>query len=70
MRSPLSQRFKHLLYNKPAKVENNLESFQTLFMLDAKVLNKILIDSLTFNLYDVCPRFVKCEANSIASTEA
>ena len=41
MRSPLFQRFQHLLYNKPAKVENNLKSFQTVFTLDAKnFLNK------------------------------
>ena len=35
-----------------------------------KFLTKILIDSLTFDSYDVRSRFVKCEANSIASTEA
>ena len=40
MRSPLFQRYQHLLYNKPAKVENNLKSFQAVFTLDAKDLNK------------------------------
>ena len=36
MRSTLSQRFQHFLYNKPVKVENNLKSFQTVFIIDAK----------------------------------
>ena len=40
MRRPLSQRFQHLLNNNPAKVENNLKSFQTVFMPDAKIFNK------------------------------
>ena len=33
MRSPLSQSFQHFLQNKPAKVENNLKSFQTVLIL-------------------------------------
>ena len=37
---PTFQRFQHLLYNKPAKVENNQKSFQTVFMLGAKIFNK------------------------------
>ena len=41
MRSPLSQIFPHFLHNKPAKVENNLKSFQTVFILQAiKFVNK------------------------------
>ena len=43
MRNPLSQRFQHFLHNKPAKVENNLKSFQTVFILKAiKFVNKNL----------------------------
>ena len=34
MRSPLSQRFQLFSHNKPAKVENNLNSFQTVFKID------------------------------------
>ena len=37
MRSPLSRRFQHSLHNKPAKVENNLKSFQTVFILKANI---------------------------------
>ena len=40
MRSRLSQRFQHLVYNKPAKVENQLNSFQTVFILDAKIFQQ------------------------------
>ena len=36
MRSTLSQKFQHFLYNKPVKVGNNLKPFQTVFILDAK----------------------------------
>ena len=31
MRNPISQTFQHFLHNTPAKVENNLKSFQTFF---------------------------------------
>ena len=34
-----SQSFQHLLNNKPAKVDNNLISFQTVFTLDEKILS-------------------------------
>ena len=40
MRSPFCQRFQHLLYNKPAKVENNLKSFQTVLTLDPKIFKQ------------------------------
>ena len=58
MTDPNSQSFQHLLHNKPAKVDHNLISFQTVFTLDEKVLStKIFFnDSLTFNSYDVCSR--------------
>ena len=58
MTDPNSQSFQHLLHNKPAKVDHNLISFQTVFRLDEKVLStKIFFnDSLTFNSYDVCSR--------------
>ena len=52
-----SQSFQHLLHNKPAKVDHNLISFQTVFTLDKKFLStKFFNDSLTFNSYDVCSR--------------
>ena len=37
MTDPNSQRFQHLLHNKPAKVDHNLISFQTVFTLDEKI---------------------------------
>ena len=41
MRNPISQSFPHFLHNKPAKIENNLKSFQTVFILQAiKFVNK------------------------------
>ena len=41
MRSLLSQTFTHIFHNKPVKVENNLKSFQTVFILQAiKFVNK------------------------------
>ena len=58
MTDPNSQSFQHLLHNKPAKVDHNLVSFQTVFTLDENILStKIFFnDSLTFNSYDVCSR--------------
>ena len=57
MPDPNSQSFPHLLHNKPAKVDNNLISFQTVFTLDEKIFStKNFNDSLTFNSYDVCSR--------------
>ena len=57
MTDPDSQSFQHLLHNKPAKVDHNLISFQTVFTLDEKILStKFFNDSLTFNSYDVCSR--------------
>ena len=41
MRSPHSQSSPHFLPNKPAKVENNLKPFPTVFILQAiKFVNK------------------------------
>ena len=40
MRNPLSQRFQHLLHNKPAKVEKQPEIFSDSFHADAKIFNK------------------------------
>ena len=34
-----SQSFQHLFNNKPAKVDHNLISFQTVFTLDEKILS-------------------------------
>ena len=66
MRSPLSQSFPHFLHNKPYKVENNLKSFQTVFILQAiKFVNKnfsMTLRPLTHMMF--CSRFVKCEVNS------
>ena len=66
MRSPLSQNCQHFLHNKPAKVENNLKSFQTVFILQAiKFVNKIssmTLWPLTHMMFR--SRFVKCEVNS------
>ena len=57
MTNPNYQSFQHLLHNKPAKVDHNLISFQTVFTLDEKILStKFFNDSLTFNSYDVCSR--------------
>ena len=58
MTDPNSQSLQHLLHNKPAKVDHNLISFQTVFTLDEKILStKIFFNnSLTFNSYDVCSR--------------
>ena len=57
MTDPNSQSFQHLLHNKPAKVDHNLISFQTVFTFDEKILStKFFNDSLTFNAYDVCSR--------------
>ena len=58
----------------PPKLKNNLKSFQAVFILDAKNFNKNSHDFMTFNSYDDCSGFVKCEANSnhfeiAASTE-
>ena len=39
MTDPNSQNFQHLLHNKPAKVDHNLISFQTVFTLDEKNLS-------------------------------
>ena len=39
MTDPNSQSFQHLLHNKPAKVDHNLISFQTVFTLDEKILS-------------------------------
>ena len=36
MTDPNSQSFQRLLHNKPAKVDHNLISFQTVFTLDEK----------------------------------
>ena len=68
MKSPTSQRFQHSLHNKPAKVVNNLKSFQTVFKQNFN--NQFVNDSLTFKSYDECSRFVQCEAFSAASTKA
>ena len=58
MTDPNFQNFQHLLHNKPAKVDHNLISFQTVFTLDEKIMSiKFFNDSLTFNSYDVCSRF-------------
>ena len=52
-----SQSFQHFLHNKPAKVDHNLISFQTVFTLDKKILStKFFNDSLTLNSYDVSSR--------------
>ena len=59
MTDPNSQSFQRLLHNKPAKVDHNLISFQTVFTLDEKKFfstNKFFNDSLTFNSHDVCSR--------------
>ena len=57
MTDPNSQSFQHLLHNKPAKVDHNLISFQTVFTLDEIILStKFFNDSLIFNSYDVCSR--------------
>ena len=57
MTDPNFQNFQHLLHNKPAKVDHNLISFQTVFTLDEKIMSiKFFNDSLTFNSYDVCSR--------------
>ena len=57
MTDPNSQSFQHLLHNKPAKVNHNLESFQTNFTLDENFSQRYYFnDSLTFNSYDVCSR--------------
>ena len=57
MTDPNPQSFQHLLHNKPAKVDHNLISFQTVFTLDEIILSaKFFNDSLTFNSYDVCSR--------------
>ena len=57
MTNPNFQNFQHLLHNKPAKVDHNLKSFQTVFTLDEKIMSiKFFNDSLTFNSYDVCSR--------------
>ena len=54
---PKFSKFQHLLHNKPAKIDHNLISFQTVFTLDKKFLStKFFNDSLTFNSYDVCSR--------------
>ena len=39
MTDPNSQSFQHSLHNKPAKVDHNLTSFQTVFTLDEKILS-------------------------------
>ena len=58
MTDPNFQNFQHLLHNKPAKVDHNLISFQTVFTLDEKIMSikTFFNDSLTFNSYDVCSR--------------
>ena len=49
MTDPNSQSFQRLLHNKPAKVDHNLISFQTVFTLDEKILSTIIFQ-LLFNL--------------------
>ena len=39
MTDPNFQNFQHLLHNKPAKVDHNLISFQTVFTLDEKIMS-------------------------------
>ena len=53
-----SQSFQPSLHNKPAKVDHNLISFQTLFTLDEKIFfqQKFFNNFLTFNSHDVCSR--------------
>ena len=63
---PNSQSFQHLLHNKPAKVDHNLISFQTVFTLDEKILSTknfspSFNDSLTFNSYHVCSRLLNAK---------
>ena len=66
MTDPNSQSFQHLLHNKPAKVDHNLISLQTVFTLDEKILSTKKFspsfnDSLTFNSYDVCSRLLNAK---------
>ena len=49
MTDPNSQSFQQLLHNKPAKVDHNLISFQTVFTLDEKILSTKIFQRL-FNL--------------------
>ena len=67
-KKPNLSKFQLFSHNKPAKVENNLKSFQTVFKQNFN--NTFLNDSLTFNSYDECSRFVQCEAFLAASTKA
>ena len=39
MIDPKFQNFQHLLHNKPAKVDHNLISFQTVFSLDEEIMS-------------------------------
>ena len=39
MTDPNFQNFQHLLHNKPAKIDHNLISFQTVFTLDEKLMS-------------------------------
>ena len=39
MTDPNFQTFQHLLHTKPAKVDHNLISFQTVFTLDEKIMS-------------------------------
>ena len=39
MTDPNSQSLQHLLHNKPAEVDHNLITFQTVFTLDEKILS-------------------------------
>ena len=39
MTDPKFQNFQHLLHNKPAKLDHNLISFQTVFTLDEKIMS-------------------------------
>ena len=65
MTDPNSQSFQRLLHNKPAKVDQNLISFQTVFTLDEKFLSKKFSpsfnDSLAFNSYVVCSRLLNAK---------
>ena len=63
MTDPNSQSFQHLLHNKPAKVDHNLISFQTVFtlILSTKKISPSFNDSLTFNSYDVCSRLLNAK---------
>ena len=46
MTDPNSQSFQHLLHNKPAKVDHNVISFQTVFTPDEKILSTKIFQRL------------------------